>query len=449
MTSPTAEAELKKLLKGIYEERLRQKNFQNEDLLEKERECEQLRSQLERVKPALQKLHDALKAAEEKNDSRILEERIRELEEENRVLKLNDSTERIRALHLENERLSEENRVLKLPKIDPAVESMREEIEEQERVRLLLEERIQSLLLEKASLEESAEETYRSLMVREEELVGCQKAHEQERVRLEGERDRLVERLAESVSSQKRYAESVKELSEENARLAQELSSRPEEKELMHELEYYRSSSELWQEEREEILAKAYEQLRLFSKRHAEEAAAVQLLEQDFQEKSELLERAQGQLASLQGVLQNLKANCEERDTEVRRAHHHLAKKIKENALLRDALERQKTQMQDLHNTQALHKREIERMQNTVHLQRLQEEKVSLLSQEREESFQQQTQEWQTKYVTLHHEWQELKKEMMQLAKYKKGYEQLSTTLSTLKSFLGKTLDLSTESPVE
>ncbi|MCC5832411.1 MAG: hypothetical protein JJU12_05140 [Chlamydiales bacterium] len=136
-------------------------------------------------------------------------------------------------------------------------------------------------------------------------------------------------------------------------------------------------------------------------------------LRQRLEEKEKVLERAYLKMRELASRSAEMVERCERGNAEIRKAQQHLAKKVKEATLLGDLAERQKRQIAELQAALDQRENELECLQNSLN-------QFRSLSSER-------TQEAEA-----------LSKEWHQLKKMRENYDQMVSTLSSLKSILGK-----------
>jgi len=210
---------------------------------------------------------------------------------------------------------------------------------------------------------------------------------------LDAERQRLVERLADSVSQLQRQSDYIKELRDEISQYKQKV---------------HQYQSEL------AIRDKEFEELR-----HR-------------LEKSEK-EEDRKEIDNLNEVINNFRQQYQAREAELRQAQQHLAKKIKETTLLRDLVERQKIQLSELQNSLNQHRGELTRIQSQLGLQRQHEEKLHLLAKERAVNAEEQSKTWQQKFMELQALHLSLKIEHNELSKIKKSHDLLLHALNNIK----------------
>lgn len=115
-------------------------------------------------------------------------------------------------------------------------------------------------------------------------------------------------------------------------------------------------------DDEEERLARGYAQLRELSMRHAQQIEKNHQLEKR-------LEMAENQALHFRRALKKSKNACADKELQIHKAQLYLAKKVKENALLQDLLERQKMQIIELQKTIGRHKEEGERLRRYFHMQ--------------------------------------------------------------------------------
>lgn len=224
----------------------------------KEEECRDLRSKLERVRPALKKLVEDLKAARSEIASLKKKEEIScggELK-----IRLEKALERASSLERERERLSYEKQRLEQDKERLEEEKARlledegEALASREQLLGLEEElsaqklRCSTIEQEKQKLVSSLEKAESALEEKERELERVKTHEQKEAHRFESERSRLVERLAEGLSQLQRQTEIIHGLREENGVLYRECEGKED------KLRNYERQLFEWKEERKNLL---------------------------------------------------------------------------------------------------------------------------------------------------------------------------------------------------
>lgn len=568
-TNTYTEEEFKKVLKNLFAEKKRvkelqkqlgekglQKKFQTKlvdihklSLTEeyatlksafaaKEGECLDLRSKLEKVRPALKKLVDDLKAARgeieilknQKEISRDVELEARLSQAKEHIEELERQRQRLayekQKLEQDKERLEEENARLLEEEGEARVSQeqlleLEEQLNAQKQVCASVEE-------EKQRIESSLYETKKAFEEKERELERARANEQKEAHRFEAERSRLVERLAEGLSQVQRQADIIKDLREENSVLHREHESGTEklkncerqifdlkeqqralleaseenerlkrkmaklEEELGRERHAFSLQAKEWAQyekqteklsreldearaqlgesdlasvceeyeakmaELEKQAQKAFDELTAERDRaRNENAVLAEELRQAVEEKEKVLEKSYAKMRELSSKhaemtaeleaaskrkhqLVHLEKECEERHAEIRKAHQHLAKKVKEATILRDLAERQKGQIIDLQNTLAGRENELERLQNSLDIHQMHEQKLQSMASERAQAAEALAKEWQEKYLNLQQDWQEKKAQLLELQKMRENYDQMTATVSSLKNILGK-----------
>jgi len=171
--------------------------------VEKERECADLRGKMEKVRPALRKLVDDLKAA--RSEIEMLK---KEKPANDAALKgnLEDANERVAAL---------EKEIARLTSVEDEAITIRGQL-------LELGEKLDSLEEEKKGFDASLDALNKGLEEKDAELERAKGNEQKEVHRFEAERSRLVERLAEVLSQVQLQAEIIKDLRDEMSALHRE-----------------------------------------------------------------------------------------------------------------------------------------------------------------------------------------------------------------------------------
>lgn len=441
------EEEFKKMFKALLSEKRRAHQLQeSQELLEaevserptfdsfevdKSQEVENIKEKLEKVRPAFERLVHELK--EGRKSQAALMEQVAKLKQEV-VLK----KEEINTLEKERDFAKNEQ---------PSFSG-----QEFDELKMAYTESLHS----RANIAQEHEE----LLQKNEELRENNK-------KFESERQKLVEKLAETLSKMQRQTDILGDFREEMTLLKKEAETREEQKRVFEkqleemkeslqtvtsEKEYFHSQLEMLKrdlERREQQLSEKDRELKNMR------GTLAQLEERHARLTSEIEEKGLAQIrAEYEGMLGREKESTQEQirlailekkeelEAEWKRAQQHLAKKIKEATLLRDMIERQKMQIIQIQNSAANQKIEVERMQNSLNLQRIHEEKIQAMSKERAVVAENLAKEWQEKYFHLAQESQPLRVELAELQKMRKNYEQMSGAFLALKSFLNKTFQM-------
>ncbi|MFC2049352.1 hypothetical protein ACFLR2_01610 [Chlamydiota bacterium] len=416
-------------------------------LLEKEQECSELKGQVDKVRPALKKLMTDLKNAAFEIET------------------------------LKSERHSHENEELKkavasIASLQEHNQALEQALAKKEEEGAKLSEAHERIVLLQAENQHAFDDQIRLLKG---ELDAAQGALEEVRAhgqkeaeRFEAERGHLVERLAETLGQMQRQSEMLTEQREEIALLRKQAEEEELQKVEMVELRAALEAAEKQLQEsdfvalrreyeakmqealvsfshkevaHEESLEHCYVKMREMAKRHAEIVEEREILYKKVEDHNKFLAKFEKEQGVLQTSLKSVKLQCEEGEAELRQAQQHLAKKVKETTLLQDLAESQKLQLLELHALIEKQKSELERLQNSIHLQRVQDEKMLEVEKERARALENQIKEWENKYLALQKDWEEKKGQLHELQQLRKTYEQMASTFSNLKTILGHNLD--------
>jgi chromosome segregation ATPase len=397
-----------------HEERLKVFEKEEERLLNFEEERARLVERLADSVTLTQRQNDQIRDLREESNQWSEGKKLLEGELERTKLKLIEREEETEALKKRCSHLTEEEERLK-----SACTTFSKELERREEEALLLKKRV-------LEVETTLKESDLTLMRQEyeEKLEKLSQESKLKITNLLSEKDSALEEMR--ISHQ-----------------AGEIFQRQEKERALAELVHLREEFARMQGERERIhedlLSQSYAKLKeLFSKNSSllEENHG---LKESLTQAQERVGKREQEAESLDSLLQNTKYKAQEKELEIRKAREHLAKKVKESAMLRDVLERQKNQLIEQQAALVNHKNEVEKLKSALHLQRIHEEKLELLGKERAQAAELLSKEWQEKYFALHQEWQKAKTQVNDLLKMKKHYEQLHSTMASLKSLLGKT----------
>ncbi|MCB1180908.1 MAG: hypothetical protein KDK55_02645 [Chlamydiia bacterium] len=310
-----------------------------------------------------------------------------------------------------------------------------------------LEKEIQSRGKIEISLDAMKQELMRKgeeIRHKEKEIVGLQTALSATEEKLAIVSEQLQETDIAKIQQECEEAiKRVNETHEEKLRLA--LSAKEEEFEILIRNECQKreeKTAHLFREqerEHENETARLQGEMRDFAEKLASSHKVAETFKEELQKRGIEIEKKQQELDALAINLKNIRLSEEEKETEIKKAQQHLAKKIKEATLLRDMVERQKMQLGQFQSNAANHKAEIERMQNSLNLQRMHEEKIQIMAKDRTQAAEALVKEWQEKYFLLQQEWQSAKAQLLEFQKMKKNYEQMTTAFNSLKGFLNKT----------
>jgi len=186
------------------------------------------------------------------------------------------------------------------------------------------------------------------------------------------------------------------------------------------------------------VLSNKYQQIQeqLAEAMHREQAAKTAVdyqLKEQLNQKQSAIEELNRQLTFLgnekQQILDNLTAQKNQYadyEARLKMAQQHLAKKVKETALMNGQLEEQKALNIDLQNLAAQFQAKASDLQNTLEVQLQQEKKL-----------QEQLTKWEEKYFHLYDRWEDTEARNKELKKLEERHHQLQNLLNNLGSVMG------------
>ena len=157
--------------------------------------------------------------------------------------------------------------------------------------------------------------------------------------------------------------------------------------------------------------------------------------EQALQDRDEQLHRASDENQKLLRSYNEKQAAFTDLDTRIKTAQAHLGKKVKENTMLRDHIDKQKMQILELQNHLNTEKSESSKLQNALDLHRKHAEKVQNMAND-------QAKEWQEKFFALQQQTQQDKIRISELEKIEAEYRQMYNVFSKIKTFIGASATL-------
>jgi hypothetical protein len=206
------------------------------------------------------------------------------------------------------------------------------------------------------------------------------------------------------------------------------------EKELMHDK--YEQLKEEW----EQISAHLDEtlDLRLRAEKqltHLENVVKEQ--EQNLQNCYQQIDQLSHSKQELEVQTEQLRTLLEESEARLKMAQQHLAKKVKESALLNEKLEEQQTYLFDLNQTVDVQRNQLSQFQASADLYQKQENQLREQLREALKNSEVQIEKWEQKYFQMADKWQESESRSRELKKFEEKHHQLQSLLSNLGSFMG------------
>ena len=118
-----------------------------------------------------------------------------------------------------------------------------------------------------------------------------------------------------------------------------------------------------------------------------------------------------------------------EHENEIKMVQHHFAKKVKENALLKEQLEYREAETREMHSHCDKYQARIVELTQLSDLRQEQEKKVQQMLNETIKSLELQVSRWEEKYCHLSEKWQELERRNHELRKIEESQKQLQELL--------------------
>lgn len=140
---------------------------------------------------------------------------------------------------------------------------------------------------------------------------------------------------------------------------------------------------------------------------------------------------------NLSKELLDLQSEKEQNDARIKIAQQHLAKKVKETALLTEKLEEQKIQLSQLHGQYESAKNKISEMHLTLEMQTQQEKRIEENLLDSLKSSEIQTRRWEEKYFQMCDKWQESEAENKELKQLEEKFHQMQTLIMSFNNILG------------
>ncbi len=227
-----------------------------------------------------------------------------------------------------------------------------------------------------------------------------------------------------------------------------------EKNKLLQDLQQQAQQLKEWKQEKEFIQDK-YEQLKdewLQVTERLEEALNVRSqaehqmaqLESLAQEQRMHLQEHTHQILSLDQDKQMLLLECqqfknllEESEARLKVAQQHLAKKVKEAALLNEKLEEHHNHLIDLEQIVEDQKTQLAQLQTHVDLYQKQEKRLQEQLHEALKGTESQVAKWEEKYFRMYDKWQESENRIRDLKKFEEKHQQMQSLLANLGTFMG------------
>jgi chromosome segregation ATPase len=209
------------------------------------------------------------------------------------------------------------------------------------------------------------------------------------------------------------------------------------------------------QAEEKDLLQEKYEQLReelCLMQEKLDEAVEVRLkaenerndLQALYQEERKIFEEKELILNSIQEEqerarmdVQELRSLLEESESRLKVAQQHLAKKVKEAALLSEKVDDLHSQLMEQQQICENAKAQVSHLQTNVELYQKQEKRLQEQLHEALKSTENQVSKWEEKYFKMYDKWQESEARIRELKKFEEKHHQMQSLLANLGTFMG------------
>ena len=155
---------------------------------------------------------------------------------------------------------------------------------------------------------------------------------------------------------------------------------------------------------------------------------------QEFAQQLQTLHQEKGSLESERDQFKNL---LDESEARLKVAQQHLAKKVKEAALLSEKLEEQQIHLTDFAQTIEYQKTQAAQLQANVDLYQRQEKRLQDQLHEALKGTESQIVKWEEKYFRMYDKWQESENRIRELKKFEEKHLQMQSLLANLGNFMG------------
>ena len=170
----------------------------------------------------------------------------------------------------------------------------------------------------------------------------------------------------------------------------------------------------------------------------------LSLAKQQEQEKQNIIFEKDNKIAALSQemhrhneIIHSLQNQQNDREAQIKMAQQHLAKKVKENTVLNEKVEEQRTQILELQtNAQNSHSKMIE-LKTSLETYQQQEARLQDLLNESLKAAELQAHKWEEKYFKLYEKWAETESMNKELKKLEEKYLQMQTLLANFRNVLG------------
>lgn len=138
-----------------------------------------------------------------------------------------------------------------------------------------------------------------------------------------------------------------------------------------------------------------------------------------------------------------LKILLDESETRLKVAQQHLAKKVKEAALLAERVDEQQNSLAEMTQTLDQQKTQIVQLQASVDLYQRQEKRLQEQLHDALKGTESQVAKWEEKYFRMYDKWQESEIKIRELKKFEEKHQQMQHLFANLGNFMGGSFNTS------
>jgi chromosome segregation ATPase len=159
--------------------------------------------------------------------------------------------------------------------------------------------------------------------------------------------------------------------------------------------------------------------------------------EAQLQESIQQLQGIHQEKHTLEAERDQIKTLLEESEMRLKVAQQHLAKKVKEGALLSEKVEEQQAHLADFLQNLEHQKTQITQLQASVELYQRQEKRLQEQLHDALKGTESQVAKWEEKYFRMYDKWQESENKIRELKKFEEKHQQVQSLLANLGNFMG------------
>lgn len=154
-------------------------------------------------------------------------------------------------------------------------------------------------------------------------------------------------------------------------------------------------------------------------------------------EKNHELEILNQEREHLQSDIQHLHELLGDTESRLKVAQQHLAKKVKEYALLAEKMDEQQNSLAEYSQSSEISKTQINQLQTSLDLYQKQEKKLQEQLHEALKGTENQVAKWEKKYFEMYDKWQESENQIRELKKFEEKHLQMQNLLANLGNYVG------------